>query len=95
MHREATAAKAPVIVKELPKLRQNMGIFCNKDERNANKFGLYFCQTPGWLLASTPVQGIKKEKARLTFLACCSVDGSEKFQFIVIRWFCEPRPFSN
>ena len=62
---------------------------------NADEFGLSYRQPPSWTLAIGTVSGCKKEKNRLTFLACCNNDGSEKMPLMIIGNAERPRAFKK
>lgn len=70
-----------------------MASFAMQEVWNANEFGLLFRQPPGWSLSATSVQSTKKEKTRVTFLACCNTDGTEKYPLMVIGRARCPPPF--
>lgn len=75
---ESLDADQNAIDEQLPRILRIVATYSYKDVLNADEFGLFYRQLPNWTLANTSVSGFKKEKSRLTFLACCNNDGSEK-----------------
>lgn len=70
-------------------------MFENKYVWNADEFGL-FCRQPSVCsLSSTAVLGFKKEKSRLSFLACFNKDGLEKLPLLIIGNSKRPRCFKK
>lgn len=92
---EANSADTEAIKKEMPGLLRVIRTYAHKDVWNADEFGLFYRQPPTWSLSNTSVTGFKKEKSRLTFLACCNNDGSEKFPLMIIGNAERPRPFNR
>lgn len=95
VHGEAKSADDSAIRSEMPRILSLMNNFADKDIWNADEFGLFFRQPPTWTLSSGPVSGFKKEKNRLTFLACTNKDGSEKRPLLIIGNAERPRPFKK
>ena len=95
VHGEAQSADTDAIRDEMPRILEIVNSFAEKDVWNADEFGLFFRQPPSWTLASGAVSGCKKEKNRLTFLACCNKDGSEKMPLMVIGNAERPRAFKK
>lgn len=93
IHGEAGSADMQAIENALPALRSLMAQYDPKDVWNADEFGLFYRQAPGWTLSHQPVVGLKKEKSRITFLACCNANGEEKFPLMVIGNSQKPRVF--
>lgn len=58
-------------------------------------FWSFFLPPPGWSLSASTGQSTKKEKMRLTFLACCYSDGSEKCLLVAVGCFCRSHPFGR
>jgi len=95
MHGEERSADNEAIKEHMPRLHATISTYTDKDVRNADEFGLFFRQPPSWTLSNKPVSSFKKEKHRLTFLACCNSNGSEKFPLMIIGNAERPRPFKK
>lgn len=95
VHGEALAADDGAINENMPRILNIISTFAFDDVWNADEFGLFYCQPPNWTLANTSVSGFKKEKSRLTFLACCNNDGSERLKLMVIGTANNPRAFKK
>ena len=46
-------------------------------------------------IAERPLSGRKKDKTRITYLACANADGSERFPLMVVGKAERPRPFKK
>lgn len=95
VHGEALSADNDAVSHQMPRIERIVMTFANKDVWNADEFGLYYRQPSGWTLCKRAVSGHKKEKSRLTFLACCNSDGSEKMPLMIIGHAERPRPFGR
>lgn len=95
VHGESLDADENAIDEQLPRILRIVATYSYKDVWNADEFGLFYRQPPNWTLANTSVSGFKKEKSRLTFLACCNNDGSEKMPLMVIGKAMRPRAFKK
>lgn len=95
VHGEEKSADTDAIRQEMPRIHEVMACYKEKDVWNADELGLFYRQPPSWTLASGAVSGCKKEKNRLTFLACCNSDGSEKFPLMIIGISKQPRAFKK
>ncbi len=65
------------------------------DVWNADDFGLFYKMAAITTIGSARLPGHKKQKDRLTFLACANASGTEKFSFLVIGKSEKPRCFGN
>lgn len=95
VHGEALSADVDALNKAIPEIRAKISKYSRRDVWNADEFGLFYRQPPGWTLSKTPVSGHKQDKTRITCLACCNWDGSEKFPLMVIGRANRPRPFGK
>ena len=64
-------------------IRQALQLYSPRDIFNCDETGLYWKRIPDRSLATRSLPGRKKEKARISALFCCNVDGSEKLK----PWF--------
>lgn len=94
-HGESAGANMAAIAEQLPAIREKIGKFQECDVFNADEFGLFFRQPPGWSLSATQVNGLKKDKSRITCLACCNFSGTEKYPLMIIGHARRPRPFGK
>lgn len=93
VHGEALSADRDGICAAMPVIRDKLLRFKPSDIWNADEFGLFYRQPPGWSLSAKAAPGFKKDKTRMSFLACCNSDGSEKFPLMIIGNALRPRPF--
>lgn len=66
-----------------------------KDTFNADEFGLSYRMEPNTTIARERLLGRKKEKQRISVLACANGDGSKKFELIIIGSSWKPRSFKK
>lgn len=95
VHGEAGSADMEAIAQHMPRIHRLIMTFEARDTWNADEFGLFYRQPPGWTLSNGTVSGHKKDKTRLTFLACCNADGSEKIKLMAIGSALNPRAFKK
>ena len=65
------------------------------DRWNADEFGLFYSMAPNTTLGPARLAGRKKQKDRMTFLACVNADGMEKFPLMTIGKSARPRCFQG
>lgn len=80
---------------KLPLIVQKIAMYAKRDLWTAEKFGLSFCQSPGWSLSVWEVRGTQKNKSQRSFLACCNYDGSKKYPLNVLTHARRPSPFGK
>lgn len=78
-HGESSDADNAAISAELPGLQQKLKNYDSRDIWNADEFGLVYRMAPDRTISQQPLRGRKKDKVRLTYLACANLDRSEKF----------------
>lgn len=66
-------------------------VFCKKDILNADEFGLNYRMEPERTIEQTEIPGRKKQKDRLSVLACTNADLSEKLELMIIERAVRPR----
>lgn len=81
---EAKSADTEAIVNQMPRIHMLMMNFDARDTWNADEFDLFYRQPPSWTISGNVVSGHKKEESRITFLACCNADGTEKMPLMII-----------
>lgn len=77
---------------ELPKLQKLLKKYALEDIWNADEFGHQYQLAPDRPIA---LEGRKKDRTRLTYLACANADGSERFPLMIIGKTLKPRPFKG
>ena len=65
------------------------------DVWNADEFSLFYQIAPNKTIGLGPIEGKKKQKLRLSVLACCNTDGTEKMPLMLIGKSKRPRVFGN
>ena len=78
----------PFIINELQKYSLN-------DIWNAEEFGQMYKIHPNSTVGTGRLPENKKNKYRLSYLACAHADGSEKFPMLVIGRSKKPKCFGN
>eukprot|EP00171_Calliarthron_tuberculosum_P003734 IDg3734t1 len=73
--------------------RKKFSQYIMKDVFNADEHGHFYQLAPTPTIAGGPMPGRKKQKSRLTYLACCNANSSEKFPLMVIGKAKKPRAF--
>ena len=95
IHGEAMSANSDALREAMPDIINKVKAYAPQDVWNADEFGLCYRQPPGWTFSAASVRGFKKDKSRLTFLACCNSTGSERFPLMVIGRAQRPRAFKG
>ena len=95
VHGEGLSANSAALATALPEIRSQVSEYETKDVWNADEFGLFYRQPPGWSLSQKQHSGFKKDTTRMTFLGCCNSDGSEKYPLTRIGNSVRPRPFKG
>jgi hypothetical protein len=93
---EAGSAPSPEILEQYRReLQDILRPYAPQDIWNADETGLFWKMLPSKTLARGRVAGRKKDKARVTLLACCNSLGTEKLPLVFIHRFQRPRPMRN
>lgn len=95
VHGEAMSADVEAIAKQISRIRVVMAPSASRDTWNSDEFDLLYCQPPGWTLLQGRVQSHKKDKTRLTFLACCNSKGIEKLPLMIFNSAANPGAFKK
>lgn len=95
VHGEEMSADDNAIRREMPRLLRIVSTYPHADIWNADEFGLFYRQPPSWTLSTKPVSGFKKEKARISFLACCNYTGTEQMPLMIIGNSKKPHAFKG
>lgn len=92
---ESGDAPAAVVNDAIAPLREILEPYSLNDCFNADEFGLFYKMAPTHTIALQRLPGRKKEKTRLTFLACANASGSERFPMLVLGHSRRPRCFKG
>lgn len=92
---DAAPAHISAVNEDFPNMCGMMASFAKGDLRNVDKTGSLYFHPPGWSLSASSIQGITKEKKRLTYLACCSFGGIEKYPLMEFGRASRLRPFKK
>lgn len=84
MHGESLDVDDDAIKEKILHIMNIVTTLALEDVWNAYEFGLFIRHPQGWMLFKTPIASHKKKKTRLTFIACCEKNGSEKMPFMAI-----------
>lgn len=94
-HGESGDADQAAIDRQMPLLRSTIQFYKHCDVFNADEFGHFYRMAPDRTIASERLPGRKCEKVRLTYLACCNADGSERLPLMCIGKAKKPRCFKK
>ena len=78
LHGEASSANAAV--EEMESLRKLCAEYSDNDIYNMDETGLFWRQGPSSGLATQPMPGLKKDKSRITIVACTNSTGTDRLQ---------------
>lgn len=95
VHGEAMSVDIDKLAEEMPRLERIISTFAERDTWNADEFGLFYRQPPGWTLSRKVLSGHKKDKTRISVLAACNADGSENMPLMFIGSAAKPRSFKK
>lgn len=75
------SADTAAINRKMPRLRQVIATYISEDIENADEFGLFYRQPLSWTLCkkSRKLDGFIKDKTRVSLVACCNSNGTEKY----------------
>ena len=93
LHGEQSEADEAAYYRNLPILRNVISEFAQQDVWNCNEFALYYRMAPCYTIGPPPIHRKKKDKTRVTFLACTDSSGTEKFPLFVVSLSARPRCF--
>ena len=94
-HGEGGDADFDAVRERLPTIRRSLQMYKQEDIFNADEFGHFYALAPEKTIARERLPGRKKEKARLTYLACCNATGTEKLPLMCIGKAARPRCFEK
>lgn len=96
MHGESLSADQAVIADHWDRLCRQILTYWKEEIWNADEFGLFYRQLPGWTLPQkNQPSGFKKGKTRLSFLAFCNYSGSDKLLLLIIDGYKKPQAFGK
>ena len=94
-HGEAGGADVAAVDRELLSIRSRLSHYCINNIFNADEFALFYNLTPTSTIGPARLLNRKKEKQRVTFLACCNGDGTEKQPPLVVGHSANPHWFKG
>ena len=92
---ESGSADVKAIEIALPELQSAIKQYSPKDVFNMDETGLFYCLTPDRTIATRQLEGMKKDKTRISIALCCNADGSEKLELLIIGHAAKPRAFNK
>ena len=95
MNGESGSADHEAIEKALPMLKATIARYKPCDVFNMDETGLFYCMAPDRTIASRQLEGMKKNKTRISIALCANADGSEKLEPFFIGHYLKPRAFNK
>lgn len=95
LHGESGDCDNAAVQSQLPDIISKLRGYSAKDTFNADEFGLNYKMAPTTTVAAAKLAGRKKEKERISVLACANAEGSEKFELMIIGKSRKPRAFKK
>ena len=90
MQGESGSADVEAIEKALPDLQETMSRYQLCDVFNMDETGLFYCMAPDRTIAARQLEGMKKDKTRMSVVLCANADGSEKMEPFFIGHYLKP-----
>ncbi|KAE8240346.1 hypothetical protein A4X13_0g7846 [Tilletia indica] len=94
-HGEAGSVDLDKLALALPKIQVQTQKYSLKDTFNMDETALLYRLQPDTGLATEFIAGGKKDKTRVTLVACCNADGSEKVEIWVLGQYQNPRALNK
>ena len=95
MSGESGSADVAAINDALPGLRATIRSYAPRDVFNMDETGLFYCLAPDRTIASRQMEGMKKDKTRVSVALCANSDGTEKEKLMIIGHSAKPRAFNK
>jgi hypothetical protein len=95
MSGESGSADVAAIEAALPDLQAIIQSYAPRDVFNMDETGLFYCLAPDRTIASRQIEGMKKDKTRISIALCVNSDGSEKEELMIIGHSAKPRAFNK
>lgn len=95
LHGESGDADNEAMESKLPSIQERLKPYELRDIYNADEFGLFYRMAPDKTIAREQLEGRKKDKKRLSVLACSNADGSHKVPLLIIGNAHKPRFFKG
>ena len=92
---ESGSADIAAIEAALPDIQAAINKFSPQDVFNMDETGLFFCMTLDRTIATRQLEGMKKDKTRISIALCVNADGSEKLELLIIGHAAKPRAFNK
>ena len=94
MSGESGSADIAAIEAALPDLRSTIKSFAPRDVFNMDETGLFYCLAPE-AIATRQLEGMTKDKNRISIALCANSDGTEKNELLIIGHSAKPRAFKK
>ncbi|KAE8204004.1 hypothetical protein CF327_g7740 [Tilletia walkeri] len=94
-HGEADSVNLDKLASELPGIQLKTSKYALKDTFNMDETALFWRLQPDTGLATELIAGNKQDKTRVTLVACCNADGSEKIELWVLGQYQNPRALNK
>lgn len=95
MSGESGSADVSAIEAALPELRAAIKEYAPRDVFNMDETGLFYCLAPDRTIATRQLEGMKKDKTRISIALCANSDGTEKDELLFIGHAAKPRAFKK
>ena len=95
MSGESGSADVAAINTALPELRAVIKEYAPQNVFNMDETGLFYCLAPDRTIATRQLEGMKKDKARISIALCANSDGTEKDELLFIGHAAKPRAFNK
>jgi hypothetical protein len=92
---ESGSADVAAIEAALPDIQSEIQGYSPKDVFNMDETGLFYCLSPDRTIATRQLEGLKKDKTRISIALCANADGSEKQELFFIGHAAKPRAFNK
>jgi hypothetical protein len=95
MSGESGSADVTAMIAALPHIRASIKQYAPRDVFNMDETGLFYCLAPDRTIASRQLEGMKKDKTRISVALCANSDGTEKEELLIIGHSAKPRAFNK
>ena len=95
MSGESGSADVAAINTALPELRAVIEEYAPQNVFNMDETGIFCCLARDRTIATRQLEGVKKDKARISIALCANSDGTEKEEILFIGHAAKPRAFNK
>ena len=94
-HGESCDLSVKNIINDLPHVIDELRNYALNDIWNGDEFGIFYKMYPQSTVRPGRIPGKKKEKGKLSYLACANADGSENYPTFIIGRSQKPKCFGK